>query len=79
MAKLSLLKAKINQRVKVVEILGGSAVGHRMLSMGIYPGREIIKFGHIALRGPVTLKVGRSYFALGHSMAAKIMVETDEK
>jgi len=77
MKKISLLQLKENQKAKIVEIIGGGALQHRMMSMGIYAGREISKLGHIALRGPVTIKVGRAHFALGHGMAAKIVVEIE--
>ena len=70
-----MMKAK--ERGRVVEISGGSAFSNRMMSMGIYAGREITKLSHFALRGPITIKVGRSTLALGHGMAVKIMVETE--
>jgi len=77
MRKLSLLQMRENQKVKVLEISGGRILQHKMMSMGIYPGREITKMSHFALRGPVTVRVGRSVLALGHGVAAKIIVETE--
>lgn len=77
MKKVSLLQLKENQKAKIVEIAGGSLIQHRLMSMGVYSGREIIKLSHIALRGPVTVKVGRTSIALGHGMAGKIIVETE--
>jgi len=47
------------------------------MSMGIYPGGEITKLSHFALRGPVTVRVGRSVLALGHGVAAKIIIEIE--
>lgn len=75
MKRLSLVELKQNQKAKVLEILGGIGIKQRLLSLGIYPGREIIKVSHFALRGPVTVKVGRTTLALGHGMAEKIIVE----
>ena len=77
MKRLSLLKMRENQRGRVVEILAGAALGNKLMSMGIYNGREITKLSHFALRGPVAIKVGRSVLALGHGMAAKIIVEIE--
>jgi ferrous iron transport protein A len=77
MKKISLLTLKENQKAKVVECSGGQSLQDRLLSMGIYPGKEIIKLSHFALKGPVTIKVGRSVIALGHMMAGRIMVETE--
>lgn len=68
---------KENQKVKVLEVSGGKTLQHRMMSMGIYPGREITKLSHFALRGPVAVKVGRAVLALGHGVAVKIIVESE--
>lgn len=77
MKKLSLTKMKTNQRGKVVEILGGSRFQNKLLSMGIYEGKEILKVGHFALNGPVAVKLGRGILALGHGMAGKIILEVE--
>jgi len=77
MKKVSLLQMKKNQKAKVSEISAGALLQNRFMSMGIYKGREITKLSHIALRGPVVIKVGRSVLALGHSMAAKIITEIE--
>jgi Fe2+ transport system protein FeoA len=77
MRKISLIKMKENQKAKVLEISGGRILQHKMMSMGIYPGGEITKLSHFALRGPVAVRVGRSVLALGHGVAAKIIVETE--
>lgn len=77
MKRLPLLKLKQNSKARVVEISGGIGLQNRMMSMGIYPGREITKLSHFALRGPVTIKVGRSVLALGYGMASKIILEAE--
>ena len=74
---LSLDKMEANQKGRVLEIHGGLGLQDRLMSMGIYPGREITKLSGFALRGPVTIKVERTVFALGHGMANKIMVEIE--
>lgn len=75
MKRLSLIQLKRNQKGRVVEILAGSGLENRLMGMGIYAGREIAKISHFALRGPVTIKAGRSVLALGHGMAGKIILE----
>jgi ferrous iron transport protein A len=77
MRKMSLTKMKANQKAKVSEISGGRTLQHRMMSLGIYPGKEITKLSHFALRGPVAVRVGRAVLALGHGVAAKIIVEIE--
>lgn len=75
MKKISLLQAGENEKIKILEILGGSNLERRLMSMGVYKGREVVKLSHIGLRGPVVIKSGRSILALGHGVAAKIIVE----
>lgn len=77
MGKISLIQMREDQKAKVVEISGGKGLQHRMMSMGIYPGREITKLSHFALRGPVTIRVSGSVLALSYGVAAKIIVETE--
>ena len=77
MKKISLINLKPDQKGKVSEILGGGGLQHRLTSMGLHIGREITKLSHIGLRGPVVIKAGRSVLALGHGMAAKIIVEIE--
>jgi ferrous iron transport protein A len=77
MRKLSLIQMKENQKGRVVEVLSGSVLQARLMSMGIYKGREITKLSHFALKGPVALRVGRSILALGHGMAHKVIVEIE--
>ncbi|MBN1526402.1 MAG: ferrous iron transport protein A [Candidatus Omnitrophica bacterium] len=76
MKKVSLVHLKANHKGRVSEILGGAGLQHRLMSMGIYAGKEIVKLSYVGLRGPVVIKVGRSVLALGHGVALKIMVET---
>jgi ferrous iron transport protein A len=75
MKKSSLLQIKENEKAKILEILGGSNLEKRLMSMGVYKGKELIKVSHIGLKGPVVIKVGRTILALGHGVAAKIIVE----
>lgn len=77
MKKISLLHLKPNHKGKVSEILGGAALQNRLMSMGLYAGKEITKLSYIGLRGPVVVKAGRTVLALGHGMATKIIVETE--
>lgn len=74
MKKVSLVHFKPEHKCKVLEIQGGAGLQNRLMSMGLYVGREITKLSYIGLRGPVVVRVGRSVLALGHGMAAKVMV-----
>lgn len=77
MKKTSLVQMKVNHKGKVIEILGGTNLQNRLMNMGVYKGKEITKLSHIGLRGPVVIKIGRSILALGHGMAAKIIMEAE--
>jgi len=75
MKKISLAHIKANHKGKVADIAGGDNLKARLMNMGVYKGREITKLSHIGLRGPVVIKAGRSILALGHGVAAKIILE----
>lgn len=77
MKKLSLVQMKKNQKGRVAEIASGHGLENRLMSLGIYKGKEITKFSQALLRGSVAIKVGRSVFALGYGMAKKIIVEVE--
>lgn len=77
MKKISLVQIKANEKVKILEILGGSNLESKLLSMGVYKGKPVAKLSHIGLKGPVVIKAGRSILALGHSVAEKIIVERE--
>ncbi|MFH0762901.1 MAG: FeoA family protein [Candidatus Omnitrophota bacterium] len=77
MKSFSLIQMKKNQRGRVAAINAGSNLQNRLMSLGIYKGSQITKLSHFALRGPVTIKVGRSVWALGHGMAGKVTVEAE--
>ena len=73
--KISLIHIKANRKGRVVEISGGGNLQDKLMNMGVYKGKEVTKLSHIGLRGPVVIKAGRTILALGHGVAAKIVVE----
>ncbi|MDP3041526.1 MAG: FeoA family protein [Candidatus Omnitrophota bacterium] len=77
MKRISLVQIKSNEKVKILEILGGSNLESKLLSMGVYKGKPVVKLSHIGLKGPVVIKAGRSILALGHSVAEKVIVERE--
>ncbi len=77
MKKLSLVQVKANEKVRILEILGGSNLESKLLSMGVYKGKFVSKLSHIGLKGPVVIKAGRTILALGHGVAEKIIVERE--
>jgi len=77
MKRISLLSLKADHKGKVLEISGGGNLQNKLMNMGVYKGREVIKVSHIGLRGPVVIKTGRSILALGHGIAAKVIVEAE--
>ena len=77
MKRISLVQLKSDHKGKIVEILGGSNLKTKLESMGLYEGKEITKVSHIGLRGPVVIKAGRSILALGHGVAAKVIVSSE--
>jgi len=77
MKRISLVRIKASSKGKVLEIIGGTNLQDKLMNMGVYKGKEITKLSHIGLRGPVVIKSGRSILALGHSVAAKVILEQE--
>jgi len=75
MHRVSLTKVKKGIKVKIVEITGGKLVSHRLSTLGLRSGACVTKLSSFALKGPVTLRVGSTTIALGHSMAEKVLVD----
>ncbi len=77
MKKISLAQIKANRKGKIAEISGSASLQNKLMSMGVRSGKEFTKLSHIGLEGPVVIKTGRTILALGHTIAAKIMVEPE--
>jgi Fe2+ transport system protein FeoA len=77
MKKISLAQIKANRKGKIVEILGSANLRNKLMSMGVRSGKEFTKLSHIGLEGPVVIKTGRTILALGHTIAAKIIVDPE--
>ena len=75
MNRISLIKLKKGLKVRILEITGGKLAARRLTTLGLRPGACLTKIGSFALRGPVTVKVGSTTIALGHSMAEKVLVD----
>lgn len=77
MRHILLTRMKSGKKGKIVEILGKTEIQHKLSNMGIYLGKEIIKINQFALRGPVTIKIGRSVVAISYGIAHKIRMEVE--
>lgn len=77
MKKISLAQMKAGRKGRVAEVLGGVNLQDRLMNMGVYKGREVVKLSHIGLRGPAVIKAGRTILALGHGVAAKVIIEEE--
>ncbi|MCK9572526.1 MAG: ferrous iron transport protein A [Candidatus Omnitrophica bacterium] len=76
MKKITLVQLKEKHKGVILDIPQGAVLQNKLMSMGIYKGREVTKISYIGLKGPVAIKVGRSVMVLGYGMANKIIVET---
>ncbi len=76
---VSVVKMKIGQAGKVVEIHGGAGMSSRLENLGIRVGEEVKKLNQQAMRGPVVVAIGKSQVAIGFGMATKILVEIVEE
>jgi ferrous iron transport protein A len=67
------------QRGLIVDVTGGRRLGERLAALGVRPGKKITKVSSMLLGGPVTVEVDRSQIAIGHHMAARILVDVSIK
>ncbi len=75
--QITLVRMQIGQSGIVVQIQGGHGLVNRLNSLGIRPGKRIIKVSSMIMRGPVTIEVDRAQVAIGFGMANRIIVELD--
>ena len=59
----------------VSEIQSGHGLIRKLQSMGIRPGKKIIKVSSHFWRGPQTVEVDNMQIAIGFGMARRILVE----
>lgn len=74
--KTDLIELKIDQEAVVAQLNGGVTLQNKLNSLGIREGKTIKKIGKNFFRGPITVEVGQTRVAIGHSMASKIIVNT---
>jgi len=75
--QITLARMQIGQSGVVVQIQGGHRQINRLNSLGIRPGKRVIKVSSMFMRGPVTIEVDRAQVAIGFGMANRIIVELD--
>ncbi|MBI5874033.1 MAG: ferrous iron transport protein A [Candidatus Omnitrophica bacterium] len=76
---IQLTKLKKGSRAKVIEVTAGKHLALKLSNLGLRLGAHLFKVSSFALNGPVTVKVGSTTIALGHSMAEKVFVEPIHK
>lgn len=73
--KTNLLDLKTDQEAMVIQLKGGPTLQNKLNSLGIREGKKVKKLGKNFFRGPITVEVGQTRVAIGHSMAKKIVVK----
>lgn len=77
MRRLSLAEIKPRLKARIVEINVSKTLQNKLMSMGIYPGKEVVKISQFLMKGPIALRVSRSVLALGYNTASKIILEVE--
>jgi len=62
----------------VVDIHAGRALRARLGSLGIRPGKRIVKLSNMLMHGPVMVEVDRAQVAVGFGIARRIVVRLSE-
>ncbi len=74
--KLTQLKAK--QTGRVLSVQGGSGSLRNLENIGLRPQKTIKKISQQFAKGPVIVQIGTTEIAIGHGLAEKILVETED-
>lgn len=61
-----------DSRVRVLRVLGGRPLVHRLAALGVVPGAELIV---VRPRNPALIAIGGARLAVGHSAAQAVEVE----
>jgi ferrous iron transport protein A len=69
---------KNNESGVVRSIEGGRQATERLAALGIRPGKVLKKISSHFWKGPVTVMLDKNRIAIGHGMAHKIILETEE-
>ena len=64
------------RRARVVAVHGGRGFAHRLASMGILPGVELLLVRG-GLGGPIIVQVGASRYVIGRGMGHRIIVQPE--
>jgi ferrous iron transport protein A len=75
--KLDLTQMQPGESGVITEIHGGHGFERKIQSMGIRPGKRIIKVSSHFWRGPQTIEIGNLQVAIGFGMAKKIFVQVE--
>ncbi len=73
--KIDLTQLKPGETGVVEEIQGGHGLIRKLHSMGLRPGKRIIKVSSHFWRGPQTVEIDNIQIAIGFGMAKKILVK----
>ncbi|MBN2145680.1 MAG: ferrous iron transport protein A [Candidatus Aureabacteria bacterium] len=61
----------------IIEFTGGHKMASRLQSMGMRPGKKIIKVSSHFWQGPQTVEIENIQLAIGFGMAKKIFVKVE--
>ncbi|MET1159551.1 MAG: FeoA family protein [Thermoprotei archaeon] len=61
-------------RAKIIQVIGGHGIVHRLYQMGLTPGALVEVVSNYG-RGPIVLRVMGVEIAIGRGIARKILVE----
>jgi ferrous iron transport protein A len=77
--KKSVSEMKKGEQGSVLELLGGRMFQNRLENMGIRRGKRLYRVSAQLMGGPVIVSVDGRQTAMGRNMAAKVIVNTNEK
>jgi ferrous iron transport protein A len=74
MKVLDLTEMQAGESGLITEIRGGHGLERKIQSMGIRPGKKIVKVSSHFWRGPQTIEIDNLHIAIGFGIAQRIFV-----
>ena len=75
-SSLSLAECAPHTRATIARIgIETSAALHHLATLGLLPNVQVVVENHAPFNGPVLVRVGRAYYALGRDLASRIWVK----
>ncbi len=66
-----------NEQGEISSVEGGVTAKEKLETLGIRPGKKVRKVSSQAFRGPVVINIDGRNIAMGHGLAQKVIIDSN--